>query len=290
MNLTYGADPEFFASTKEHGVISPALLVEENKLDILEYDEKHPIFFKNDKFSWMMDGVAFEITLFKPYENPESIYHEIQNALEVLKDILDGVTYEDCPITVETLPTIKITPDIYLEKMENPMIFQGFIFGCDPDMDAIEMGYEGNTIDVYSHEWRYGAGHIHIGTGSKEFLNKIVDKEELDKMIQLMALYAGNTAIAFSSNPELDKQRTFHYGRPGRFRPQTWGFEYRTPSNLWTKSLKTTKKIFEASAKAVGAYQNNLWAELTEKYLYSTIYNILEADKKGAREILAQLP
>jgi len=290
MNLTYGADPEFFAATEKHGVISPALLIEENKIRIEEYDEKHPVFYKDDRFSWMMDGVAFEITLLQPHENPENIYYTIKDALKTLRSILNGVTFEDYPIKIETLPAIRIRPEIYQEKLANPMIFQGFIFGCDEDFDAIEMNYEGNTIDVFNHEWRYGAGHIHVGTDSEEFLNKLADRAELDKMIQLAAIYAGNTAIAFSSNPKLDRQRTFHYGRPGRFRPQDWGFEYRTPSNLWTKSLKTTKKIFEAVAKAVESYENNMWKELTDNFLEETIKNILDADKKGARKLLAQLP
>ncbi len=49
----------------------------------------------------------------------------------------------------------------------------------------------------------------------------------------------GLAATAFSPVPELEKTRTFRYGKPGVWRPQAYpdgsfGLEYRSVSNSWT--------------------------------------------------------
>jgi hypothetical protein len=41
------------------------------------------------------------------------------------------------------------------------------------------------------------------------------------------------------------------YGAAGRYRPKSYGSEYRVPSNFWTKSDEHMTWIFEAACKAI---------------------------------------
>lgn len=236
--INFGCDPEFFFVTNVNNkdyVISPALLNKFGNLNFISGDTKHPVFFENEDFKWMMDGVAAEITIKKPYKNPVKMFNIIQDAYGCLQEIASKVNFNfmgnKLDISAFRKPVVDIFPEWYEPFLSDEQIWQGFIYGCDQDFDAEDTNWV-QTADARKDKFRYGGGHHHI-SGDKLFYDYILPA------IKLAAIYVGTFCIENSPYPELEIQRGQVYGRPVRFRPQKYpsgecGMEYRTPSNSWT--------------------------------------------------------
>src|SRR3989304_4748941 len=165
--MLYGTDPEFFSINEQGFVISPALLMLDNEIYQIGGDIKHPIFIEEKEHSWMMDGVAWELTVKKPLTNAKE-----------MKGILE----------------------LSLEHLEN--LFYGLRYKCE-------------TVDVFSHQFRYGGGHLHF-SGEDLFY-------EFPRVTaQLFAITVGNFCLTKSPFVEEEKLRATTYGKPGRFRSQIY--------------------------------------------------------------------
>jgi hypothetical protein len=244
--INYGCDPEFFFATEINGekfVISPALLNKFSSLKFISGDEKHPVFFENEQFKWMMDGVAAEITIKKPYKNPVAMFGVIQDAYDKLNEISSKLSFHEFKVFPVREPVININPDWYIPFLNDRQIYQGFIYGCDADFDADNKNYVCVTTDASKDLFRYGGGHHHV-SGDDLFYDYIFPA------IKLSAIFVGTFCIANSPHPEMEVQRGKVYGRPARFRPQNYpdgtnGMEYRTPSNSWTGfNISTVEEMF----------------------------------------------
>jgi hypothetical protein len=290
--LKFGADPEFFSAVKINNkdyVISPALLEKDCELKVLEQDEqeKHPIYIKEDLFTWMMDGCAWELTIREPLKNSCEMFDVINNSLNTLNNFLEGKKWNNLDLNLYKKPVINIIPDWYIPYLGINKVYQGFIFGCDPDEDAILPNYVCLTQDVATHLFRYGGGHIHI-SGSDSF------EKYPQPAIQLLACTVGNFVIKNSPYPELEKQRATTYGRPGRFRSQKYkngdvGIEYRTPSNSWCSyTEEKMEDLFTWVETAVLLLESER-ADVIEKYLEPTICAITNADQSLANSILEDI-
>src|SRR3972149_3967289 len=250
--LTYGADPEVFCvkyiNDKPY-VISPALLEKFNGLKLApgvkylseEGKIKHPIYIDNNIFSWMQDGVAFELTLKAPKDSMFIVWSNTQVALKTLRDFF----YKNLggEFSLYTRPVVNIDPELYVPYLEEEKIYQGFIFGCDPDEDAILPNYKCETVNVLEHPYRYGGGHIHIGSDSNyevELMHHLYNPFK-----KLLAIHVGTVVTSLSHFPDEDKIRVERYGMPGRFRRPSHGVEYRTPSNSWINLDKDDMVIIQ---------------------------------------------
>lgn len=300
MKLLYGCDPEFFAVIENSGknlAISPALMEKFCGLKWLETDDehKHPIYVKTEEYSWMQDGVAFELTLRKPHESAAKLYETIQLALSHLEDFLSGFKFEGKELNLFKKPVVDLNPAMYLPFLDELSIYQGFIFGCDPDEDAILPEYICQTIPVAEHEYRYGGGHIHT-SGSEYF------KAYPRVATKFLAITAGNYATAKSPFHKEDLQRVSTYGMPGRFRPQTYkrgtpqetfGVEYRSPSNAWCSLPKeNVEELFAWVNRGVELFEqavesNN--AEVLNAFLGKTIEAITTANAELATQTLNEI-
>ena len=282
--LTFGTDPEVFAVINEDEVISPALLNRFSNLEFLNQDPKHPTFIENDKFIWMMDGVACELTLKNPYQDPKLMREDLNNSLDSLQERISKLSYEGNYLRVSKKPVVRIDPDKYLPYLNDELIYQGFIFGCDPDKDAIIPDYECSILDVMEHPFRYGGGHLHFGSTDKELRDYI--KSNVHNFIHLLAIGVGNLCIAKSIYPKEDKDRVFHYGKPGRYRDdKKYGIEYRTPSNSWLSNLNMLEEIFETARKCIWYLVNPKEGfEITNELLSDTIESITSANQELAEK------
>ena len=93
--------------------------------------------------------------------------------------------------------------------------------------------------------------------------------------------------IKHTPYPELEKQRAFRYGRPGRYRIQAWGLEYRTPSNSWTNKEEALEEMVEGAKFAFELLQNpKRGKELLKAKLDDTIQAIKTANSDLATQIL----
>lgn len=297
--LTFGCDPEIFPAYKKDGkdfVISPAMLEKYSGLekfygvDLRSKTEKvkHPFYLKNNEYSWMMDGVAMELTTYEYFQNAERMHSLIQESIAELESLVAKLNWAGEKLSVNKKPVIYIDPEIYLPELEDENIYQGFIFGCDPDKDGIIQDYKCETFDIRDHQYRYGGGHFHIGSKNPDHV-EIMHNLQIP-FVQLLAILVGNVSIANSEYPEEEKLRVFHYGKPGRYRPQKWGLEYRTPSNSWIENKSTIESMMENAKRAFYYLNNpNEGREIIANYLGKTVEAITTADQELAKEILKSI-
>lgn len=288
--LTFGADPEYFSCVENDGkeyAISPALLEKVSNLKTIGGDVKHPVYINTKEFKWIGDGAAWEITLKTPYKNGKDLFNGIQNALNCLEETLTKYTFNGMNLKLVKKPVVNLKPEMYLEFEEDERVYYGFIFGCDADEEAVLRDYSCRVLDVRTHEFRYGGGHWHTGYEK----DKIKDvHRNIIPMIQLQSIYLGNLSIANSNFIEEEKIRSNTYGTPGRYRPQKWGTEYRTPSNSWTSSLETAEKMADASYKVWDLFNNpEKGREIISEFLSKTIQSIKESNQELAKSILSEV-
>jgi hypothetical protein len=252
--ITVGSDPEValviqapmedenHVPYRKTVVVSPALLEMTGALVNMNDDPedtrsdaeklKHPYFLKTAEYMWQMDGVAMELTYRKPYRNVMDLGDVFKAALSDLRQRgLKKKSYKGQYIRAIAQPVVSILPEMYTPLLDDEKVYQGFIFGCDPDEDAILPDYVCSTVDVSTHPYRYFGGHIHIGHMDDDISNAF--KKLVRPFVRLLACTVGVYCIAHTSNPEEERLRALQYGRPGRFRTQKWGLEYRTPSVSW---------------------------------------------------------
>jgi len=287
--MNYGTDPEFFTVDKQNNVISPALLEINGIITPVIDNIKHPIYIDNADFSWMMDGVAWELTLKAPAKNAKEIHEITEFGLESLEDFISKISWNSDKLSLYKKPVVSINPDIYLPMIDVDKVFQGFIFGCDPDEDGILPDYICEELDVVSHPYRYGGGHIHFSGNDLMYENPRIS-------VQLLAITVGNYVTLNSIYHEEEKLRVKTYGRPGRFRPQVYkdgsvGIEYRTPSNSWISfSLDKKEELFSLSelvSKIIA--EPKKCRDFIKTYLPSTIEAINSADKDLSEKILRSI-
>jgi hypothetical protein len=131
---------------------------------------------------------------------------------------------------------------------------QAKMFGCSPDFDAYQLGLPNRRVapeeltDSAGNGWRFSGGHVHVGykNGAKFEIPDYVAAQFGD-------VFLGLTSVSVDQQGERRK----HYGTAGRYRPTTYGIEYRTLSNTWTYSADR--------AETVGYYAMSLGSFLMRK-------------------------
>lgn len=282
--LTFGSDPEIFVCEtidNEDWCIPVPHFLENLGVPEIGFDKtrKHPIILKNDSTNVIMDGVAFEFNT-KPHTNAKDFYKDIQAAIELVNEFA-----EKFKVHVTIKPAVKYDFMKYYDPNSKLLSWCG-IFGCDPDKDAFFEEYNSPEIDVVNHLWRYGGGHLHISDD-----NKLI-KDYPVPYTKLLAITCGNYSIASSPYPELDKQRAFKYGLPGRYRVQNYpnnvtGVEYRSPSNVWINSLESVEGMFYWAEKAYDYLSNpKKGLALINEFAETTINNMVNIDQTTSQNIL----
>lgn len=289
-NFTYGCDPEFFAVYNKDGKLfaaSPALINQDCGIKIIGGDKKHPVFLENSLYRWIMDGVAFELNFKKPFNNPIEMWRNINVALDSLNDFISHIKHPELgQLELFKKPTVNIDPGLYLPRMDNETIYQGFIFGCDSDEDAIISDYECKTVSVVNYLYRHGGGHDHFGNNYAHGF--------IMWFVRFLAITVGNYCMAETSFLEEEKIRVNTYGKAGRFRPQryskdSFGTEYRSPSNSWCSfpQEKIEEKYFWADKALEFLKEERI--DILDEFLIPTANAISTADSNRCKQILSQL-
>jgi len=292
--LTFGADPEVFCVKfidNEPYVISPALLEKFNGLKLApgvkylskEDKIKHPVYIYNTEFYWIQDGVAWELTIRRPLNSMVSVHGVIGNSLYSLREFFLNKFGSD--FIVYTKPVVNINPDDYIPYLEEEKVYQGFIFGCDPDEDAILPHYKCETVNVLEHKLRYGGGHIHIGSNSNYEIKLM--HHLYNPFVKLLAIHVGTLITSLSPYPKEDKIRVERYGMPGRFRRPPHGIEYRTPSNSWINIPRDEMILIEKgiTRSFLSLQKPEKGKRIINKYLDGAVESIVNCNQSLAREI-----
>lgn len=295
--IVFGSDPEYFAGHKKDGewyVVPPAYF--RTFLDVDSFPNgRHPVFIDRIGDLGVMiieDGVAFEQTV-RPSTDWKELYERMRIGRELLSNEILSKFPDECSPETLVLPTINYEVNRWSRMGDE---FQNcLIFGCDQDFDAWKANAAGKVVDALQHPFRYGGGHMHIS--GVEFF-----REEPILSVKALSLTVGLAAVAFSPLPELDKARTYLYGRPGKYRFQQYrdlfdeipntnfGIEYRTPSNMWTSSLEHAEQVFNWATFCVRTLiEGGLYKKAIKKFGTEARRSIIECDQNTAKSILKEL-
>ena len=287
--LTFGLDPEFFAVYPENNTlkcIPPVafkmdLGVRPVKIDPTPAPRNHDVYLDDKDFHWIHDGVAFELGVKRPLKNAKEMFDIVEHAKSNLINFLNqfGYMFYDRP-SVEF--DLKKYYDGRPEEFQNCVIF-----GCDGDLDAIQSRYICKIIDARKWPIRYGGGHFHLGSENKEHVEEI--HKNIYSLIKLMACTLGIASISMTPYIEEEKKRAKYYGKPGRFRYQPHGAEYRSPSNSWVRDRNSIETMIECTKKAFYLFMNPKdGKDFLRRYLKDSVKAIRYSDKVLATELLKE--
>lgn len=238
IQITIGADPELFLFNKETNKYVSAH-------DVFPGTKLNPV--KCPKGAIQVDGVAGEFNI-DPAANMRDFIININHVQRLMNFVAkqknENFELRASPVAVFDLEYFSSLPGDVLA------------LGCEPDYNAYTG--EANPKPVTDEPFRTGSGHIHIGwtkdadpKDERHFFNCTELVRELD-----FVLY--NSSLQWDSD---DKRREL-YGKPGAFRPKSYGLEYRVLSNAWLNKTATKMFVF-AAAKSVSTqfFRGNRFAD-----------------------------
>lgn len=290
--LLFGTDPEVFATYEKDGKLYtlPPYFFRHYLHVPASDDKRHPVFFEQNGWKFHEDGAAFEMSIM-PSFNPRDLFDTIQDCVKTAEERLISKFPEFCMPKLQFLPTVGFEVERWQDEGKD--FRMSTEFGCDPDSDAFHMEKKATVIDASQHPFRYGGGHVHF-SGS-EFI-----ESDPQLAVRVLAITAGCAAVAYSDVPELDRERTFLYGRPGKFRIQHYGkrnafgpdyatgIEYRTPSNRWASNWNIAEQIFEWGRIGIEEILPNAdkAMNLLDDVAETAVSAILGADQIQAKQVL----
>lgn len=228
--ILIGADPELFAFNKEGELVSVH--------DILPGTKLNPL--KVPHGGIQVDGIAGEFNI-----NPAKSRTEWMRNLKHVRSLMDRILRNNNPnLYFSPVPTVFLSQE-YMDSL--PIMAK--MLGCEPDFNAYTQSVQPKP-DAASL-FRTGAGHLHIGwtsgieepTELKHFQLCCDLTKELD-----FVLY--NASLRWDT----DTKRRELYGKPGSFRPKSYGLEYRVLSNAWLGQFGSTMYVHDAAKATAGLF------------------------------------
>ena len=209
--ITYGSDPELFLQNGAGRIIPCVGVIPGSK------SKPHLV----GGFGLQEDNVMVEFTT-PPVCDPSEL---VPTARTGLATALGFVRTKLKDKTIEALPACSATFSRAELAGLGP---QAMMFGCSPDFDAYSGGQmhpivNPTQFDSGDTSLRFAGGHVHIGY--KEALPGIPE--------HVVAMLCDLTIGLILCGIDIQGPRRTLYGKPGRYRPTTYGIEYRTVSNSW---------------------------------------------------------
>lgn len=221
-NITVGTDIELFVQNHNGELVS--------MMGKLGADKHHPRQIdKWQNLSIQEDGISCEIT-FDP-QSPAYFVPRAQQAVGMADEWLrNNLGVSVIPSACEVDIGGAVGYDPHLDKV-----------GCDPDFDAYVVPQKPRPkleIEDFGNV-RFGSGHLHFGTvgyGIGAEVPAFIQAQFADLFI----------GVPFATGiGRYENRRRQFYGRPGLYRPKPYGFEYRTPANLWLWNANNLRHCIE---------------------------------------------
>lgn len=218
MDISIGSDPEVMLAS-DNKLVSALNHVKARKYNPLKLASGARM---------LADNVNLEINPL-PANDPLQFVGNIALALSDAATILPGKKF--------LARASAVFPD---DEMSDP---EACVFGCDPEFSAWRNGGIVRPPLVEENDFfRSCGGHIHIGFEPAR-------KNPL-RLIQNMDLFVGVPCVLIDHD-ESSAQRTRLYGGAGKFRPTSYGVEYRSPTNYWLRSPGLASMIYSLSVYAI---------------------------------------
>lgn len=241
-----GADPEVFLKDATDSFVSAIDLIGGSKLN----PRPLPI---GEGFAVQEDNVAVEYNI-PASESKQQFGSNINKAMSYLSDQVAMLGLKFAQESATMFPDKQLLDPRALE------------FGCDPDFNAWNNGKRNPRPKATDASLRTCGGHVHIGGVNG---NPFSTKADVIKFIKYMDLFLG-VPSTIMDNGDLRKQL---YGKAGAFRFKPYGCEYRSLSNFWIFDNKLTDWVWDSTAMAMDAWQNNKFDIDSEQDLILEIIN-----------------
>lgn len=156
-----------------------------------------------------------------------------------------------------------------------------FVFGCDPDFNALTGGMNQKPVAANAGLRTAGA-HIHFGYDTIQEVT-----QQSRQIIGVMCDYMmGLPSLILDP----DTRRRELYGKAGAVRFKPYGVEYRTLSNFWLFDSANRKFVFDQAHKAFEAFRSGSFQELVARISPNAVQAAINAnDKRLAEEYLSVL-
>lgn len=211
--LTVGCDPEFFLYDQALGKIVPAL-------GKIGGSKKKP-FDIGSGVGWLEDNVALEFNMdpVKHIPGGNELFKATRNAKTLVTSVLRS--------KINTYYSLMGGMSAHTFTEEELEVPGATSFGCEPDLDAYLDGAQNPIFSADDvGQTRFTGGHMHFGYDKKACPIPVYD---LVKMIDTLVTYR----YWYNDGRYIGPERMKFYGKPGAYRDKPYGFEYRTPSNMW---------------------------------------------------------
>jgi len=248
LTITMGTDPEVFFVTGQPQNVIPAAVV------YRKVGYESPINLPTGRI--IADGAAMELQPEATLGVPEML----ENLAALIRwgdDVCTAYASETSRITRDG-PNVAFWPEVPIDLdwcKQDPDLA---VFGCDPDQSAWGEECRPATIDASKHPWRYAGCHIHLGVLGEP--NYFRAEGQMHTNIKALDRTVGLASMVIADGN--DHRRRGIYGRPGIYRHQPHGMEYRTPSNMILRSPKWMGFIFEIAVATVGLVSDGVYPEL----------------------------
>jgi len=248
-----GADPEVFLLDAQNAFVSAIDKIGGSKEEPLPL----PI---GDGFAVQEDNVAIEYNI-PPADSKPQLINNINAVMQHLRQRVDAIGLHFSDVSAVEFP---------IEELMHPKAQE---FGCDPDFNAWRGGAVNPRPKADSMALRSCGGHVHIGHSFKS-------RQDALECIKFIDLHLGVPSTIMDTG-ELRKQL---YGKAGACRFKPYGMEYRVLSNYWIFKDELIGWVWDATARAMDAWQNQTIDVNAERELIINAIN--RNDKQATRTLI----
>lgn len=263
MSILIGCDPEIFTKDKNGTTVSA--------YGLIPGDKKNP--FKVKRGAVQIDGMALEFNI-DPAATDDEFVININEVMTQLKLMVPNHDFQITPVADFSVDYLKKQPKEALE------------LGCDPDFNAWA---DGEAFDKPDGDlpMRTASGHVHIGWTNGQSID---DPSHFGRCIaasRQLDFYLGLGSRLYDK----DNRRREMYGKPGCFRPKSYGVEYRTLSNAWLKSEELMRWVFRNAKRGIEdlmagkALFNTSDESVQDLIMYSGTYRVRQVMEKYNLEL-----
>jgi len=244
-----GCDPEIFLVDAAEALIASCGRIGGTK------EFPRPLEDLGEGYAVQEDNVALEFNI-PPASSREEWVKSLNIAVKRLEDEVKQQGLHFSTLSAALFPK---------EQLVDP---QALEFGCDPDYNAWTNAGVNPKPKADDETLRSCGGHIHIG------LDRCPNKEDACNLVKLMDKHASIPAVLMDRGFLRKKL----YGKPGAFRPKTYGIEYRSLSNFWVFTDQLRGWAYDVTQRAISDWQNGRLVQEDEGQLILTAINTNDAN------------